>query len=51
MNEKVNEAAAALVESYSRGGVKIHHLDRRPLPSRVEAVLMLEALQELLFPG
>src|SRR3989440_12481969 len=51
MNEKVNEAAAALVESYSRGGVKIHHLDRRPLPSRAEAVLMLEALQELLFPG
>ncbi|HYH85885.1 MAG TPA: serine O-acetyltransferase [Pyrinomonadaceae bacterium] len=51
MNEKVSRAAALLVESYSRGGVKIHHLDRRPLPSRAEAVRMLDALQELLFPG
>lgn len=51
MNHKVSRAADALVESYSRGGVKIHHLDRRPLPSRAEAVRMLDALQELLFPG
>src|ERR687885_1774723 len=51
MNEKVSRAAAALVESYSGGGLKIHHLDRRPLPSRAEAVAVLEALQELLFPG
>ena len=51
MNEKVSRAAHALVESYSRGGVKIHHLDRRPLPSRAEAVAVLDALQELLFPG
>lgn len=51
MNHKVSRAAALLVESYSRGGVKIHHLDRRPLPSRAEAVRMLDALQELLFPG
>ncbi|HEX8719594.1 MAG TPA: serine O-acetyltransferase [Pyrinomonadaceae bacterium] len=51
MNEKVSRAAAALVESYSGGGVKIHHLDRRPLPSRAEAVAVLDALQELMFPG
>src|SRR5919206_2695988 len=51
MNEKISRAAAALVESYSREGVKIHHLDRRPLPSRDKAVAVLEALQELLFPG
>jgi serine O-acetyltransferase len=51
MNNKVSRAAAALVESYERGGVKIHHLDRRPLPSRDAAVRMLDALQELLFPG
>jgi serine O-acetyltransferase len=31
--------------------VKIHHLDRRPLPSRGEVVAALDALQELLFPG
>ncbi|HEX8558505.1 MAG TPA: serine acetyltransferase [Pyrinomonadaceae bacterium] len=51
MNEKVSRAARALVESYTGGGVKIHHLDRRPLPSRAEAVAVLDALQELLFPG
>ncbi len=51
MNEKVSRAAAALVESYTGGGLKIHHLDRRPLPSRAEAVAVLDALQELMFPG
>ena len=51
MNEKLSRAATALVESYSRGGVKIHHLDRRPLPSRSESVAVLDALHELLFPG
>lgn len=51
MNDKVSRAAAALVESYTREGVKIHHLDRRPLPSRDEVVGVLDALQELLFPG
>ena len=51
MNDKVNRAAAALVESYGGGGVKIHHLDRRPLPSRDAAVAVLDALQELMFPG
>jgi serine O-acetyltransferase len=51
MNDKISRAARSLVESYSREGVKIHHLDRRPLPSRAEAVAVLDALQELLFPG
>jgi serine O-acetyltransferase len=51
MNERVSRAADALVESYSDEGVKIHHLDRRPLPSRDAAVSALDALQELLFPG
>ena len=51
MNAKVSRAAAALVESYEGGGEKIHHLDRRPLPSRDEAVAVLDALQELMFPG
>src|SRR5919205_3654116 len=51
MNERVSRAALELVESYSREGVKIHHLDRRPLPSRAAAVAMLDALLELLYPG
>jgi len=51
MDDRISEAARELVASYSRGGVKIHHLDRRPLPSRAEAVRMLDALQELIYPG
>jgi serine O-acetyltransferase len=51
MNDKVSRAARTLVESYSDEGVKIHHLDRRPLPSRDAVVATLDALQELLFPG
>jgi serine O-acetyltransferase len=51
MKEKIMKAASELVESYSREEVKIHHLDRRPLPSRREVIHALDALQELLFPG
>src|ERR1044072_5139146 len=51
MNEKVSCAASELVESYSCEGMKIHHLDRRPLPSRDAAVSVLDALLELMYPG
>jgi len=51
MNEKSIRAARELVESYSREGVKIHHLDRRPLPARGEIIRAVDVLQELLFPG
>jgi len=51
MTEKTTRAAGELVESYERAGVKIHHLDRRPLPSRGEIIRALDVLHELLFPG
>jgi serine O-acetyltransferase len=51
MNEKISRAADALVESYTGGGVKIHHLDRRPLPSHAELIRVLVTIHELLFPG
>lgn len=51
MNEKLDRAAKALVESYSAGDVKIHHLDRQPLPSHAEIVRALVTIHELLFPG
>jgi serine O-acetyltransferase len=51
MNEKIDRAAKALVESYTAEGVKIHHLDRRPLPSHAELVRVLMTIHELLFPG
>lgn len=51
MNEKINQAARALVESYSSDGIKIHHLDRQPLPAQAEIVRVLVTIHELLFPG
>lgn len=51
MNEKIDAAARRLVKSYTADGIKIHHLDRQPLPSQAEITKVLAAIQELLFPG
>jgi serine O-acetyltransferase len=51
MNEKIDQAAKDLVDSYSAGGIKIHHLDRQPLPSHAEIIRVLVTIHELLFPG
>jgi len=51
MNEKIDRAAAALVESYSDDELKIHHLGRQPLPSHAEIIRVLVTIHELLFPG
>jgi serine O-acetyltransferase len=51
MNEKIDRATEALVKSYTAGGVKIHHLDRQPLPSHAEIIRVLVTIHELLFPG
>ena len=51
MNAKLKRATEELVESYTAGGTKIHHLDRQPLPSHAEIVRVLVTTHELLFPG
>ncbi len=51
MNDKLIAATAALLDSYTCDGVKIHHLDRRPLPAHAEIIRVLAALHEILFPG
>jgi serine O-acetyltransferase len=51
MNEKIDRAARALVESYSADDLKIHHLGRQPLPSHAEIIRVLVTIHELLFPG
>jgi serine O-acetyltransferase len=51
MHEKIADATRALVESYTGEGVKIHHLERRPLPSHAEIIRVLVTTHELLFPG
>jgi serine O-acetyltransferase len=51
MNDRIIRAAGELLASYTTGGVKIHHLDRRPLPAHAEVIRVLVTLHELLFPG
>jgi serine O-acetyltransferase len=51
MNEKIDGAVKALVASYSADELKIHHLDRQPLPSHAEIIRVLVTFHELLFPG
>ena len=51
MNDKLDKAADALFESYKADELKIHHLDRRPLPSHAEIIRVLVTMHELLFPG
>jgi serine O-acetyltransferase len=58
--EKLNIAArqnklAAIMErvaaSYDEAVPKIHHLDRMPLPSREDAAAIMEAIEEVIYPG
>src|ERR1044072_1843366 len=58
--EKLNIAAqqnrlACIMEriaaSYDEATPKIHHLDRMPLPSREDAAAIMQALEEVIYPG
>ncbi|MCI0488367.1 MAG: serine acetyltransferase [Blastocatellia bacterium] len=40
-----------IVASYDEATPKIHHLDRMPLPSREDAAAIMEALEEIVYPG
>ena len=51
MNNKILQATSALLESYTTGGVKIHHLDRRPLPAHAEVIRVLASSLETYPPG
>lgn len=51
MHKKIARATNDLIESYSVKGIKIHHLDRQPLPSHAEIIRVLVTSHELLFPG
>lgn len=58
--EKLNIAArqnklAIIMEriaaSYDEAAPRIHHLDRMPLPSREDAAAIMQALEEVIYPG
>lgn len=51
MDTKISQAARALLESYADASLNAQHLDCHPLPSHAEIIRILDALQELLFPG
>ena len=40
-----------IATSYDEARPKIHHLDRMPLPSREDAAAILQALEEVIYPG
>jgi serine O-acetyltransferase len=40
-----------IAASYDESIPKIHHIDRMPLPSREDAAAIIEALEEIIFPG
>jgi serine O-acetyltransferase len=51
MHDKIQRAATELLESYTGERVRIHHLDRQPLPSHAEIIRVLVTAHELFFPG
>lgn len=51
MDDDLQRATDALIESYTGESVKIHHLGRQPLPSHAEIIRVLVTLHELIFPG
>jgi serine O-acetyltransferase len=40
-----------IADSYDEATPKIHHLDRMPLPSREDAAAIMQALEEVIYPG
>jgi serine O-acetyltransferase len=40
-----------IAQSYDEEQPKIHHLDRMPLPAREDAAEILQALEEVIYPG
>jgi serine O-acetyltransferase len=40
-----------IAASYDEAAPKIHHLDRMPLPSREDAAAIMQALEEVIYPG
>jgi serine O-acetyltransferase len=50
-SRKLSKVEDLLLESYSTESIKIHHLDRQPLPSNAEIIRIIDTLHELIFPG
>ncbi len=51
LQNKLAKIMERIVASYDEATPKIHHLDRMPLPSREDAAAILEAIEEVIYPG
>jgi serine O-acetyltransferase len=41
----------SIVDSYDEAKPRIHHLDQMPLPAREDVVRIMEAIEEIVYPG
>jgi serine O-acetyltransferase len=48
---KLASIMESVVASYDDASPKIHHLDRMPLPARKDASAIMEAIEEVIYPG
>ena len=51
LQNKLAQIMERIVASYDEASPKIHHLDRMPLPTREDAAAILEAIEEVIYPG
>lgn len=52
--ERQNRLASIMeriATSYDEARPKIHHLDRKPLPAREDAAAIMQAIEEVIYPG
>ena len=48
---RLGDIMEEIISSYDESVPKIHHLDQMPLPSRQDVAMIIEAVEEIIFPG
>jgi len=48
---RLSEIMESIVDSYDDSKPHIHHLDQMPLPSREDVARIMEAVEEIIYPG
>ena len=50
-SNRLAEIMESIVDSYDEAKPKVHHLDQMPLPSREDVARIMEAIEEIIYPG
>src|SRR5215470_18876735 len=50
-SNRLVEIMESIVDSYDEAKPKVHHLDQMPLPSREDVARIMEAIEEIIYPG